>query len=47
MIKKRSKAMSNLLSRFELLEKKLDNQNVILQRSFDLNSKLQKEDRFN
>ena len=43
LIKKRSKAMSNLLSRFELLEKKLDNQNVILQRSFDLNSKLQKE----
>ncbi len=43
LIKKRSKTMSNLLSRFELLEKKLDNQNVILQRSFDLNSKLQKE----
>ena len=43
MIKKRSKATSNLLSKFELLEKKLDNQNVILERSFDLNSKLQKE----
>ena len=43
LIKKRSKATSNLLSKFELLEKKLDNQNVILERSFDLNSKLQKE----
>ena len=43
LIRKRSKATSNLLSKFELLEKKLDNQNVILERSFDLNSKLQKE----
>ena len=43
LMRKRSKSMSNLLSKFELLEKKLDNQNVILQRSFDLNSKLQKE----
>ena len=43
LIKKRSKTISNLLSKFELLEKKLDNQNVMLQRSFELNSKLQKE----
>ena len=43
LIKKRSKAISNLLLKFELLEKKLDNQNVMLQRSFELNSKLQKE----
>lgn len=42
-IRKRSKATSNLLSKFELLEKKLDNQNIILERSFNLNSKLQKE----
>tara|TARA_Y100000389_G_C17381718_1_gene474732 strand:- start:169 stop:915 length:747 start_codon:yes stop_codon:yes gene_type:complete len=42
-IRKRSRATSNLLSKFELLEKKLDNQNIILERSFDLNSKLQKE----
>ena len=43
LIKKRSKTISNLLLKFELLEKKLDNQNVMLQRSFELNSKLQKE----
>ena len=43
LIKKRSKTISNLLSKFELLEKKLDNQQLILERSFDLNSKLQKE----
>lgn len=43
LIKKRSKASLNLLSKLELLEKKLDNQNVVLERSFDLNSKLQKE----
>ena len=43
LIKKRSKTISNLLSKFELLEKKLDNQNIMLQRSFELNSKLQKE----
>ena len=43
LIKVRSKANSRLLSKFELLEKKLDNQQLILERSFDLNSKLQKE----
>ena len=37
LIKKRSKTISNLLLKFELLEKKLDNQNVMLQRSFELN----------
>ena len=42
-IKIRSKLTSNLLSKFELLEKKLDNQQLVLERSFDLNSKLQKE----
>ena len=43
LIKKRSIETSQLLSKFELLEKKLDNQQLILERSFDLNSKLQKE----
>ena len=48
LIKKRSIETSKLLSKFELLEKKIDNQQLILQRSFDLNSKLQKEiDYFN
>ena len=42
-IKKRSIETSRLLSKFELLEKKIDNQQLILERSFDLNSKLQKE----
>ncbi len=42
-IKIRSKSTSNLLSKFKLLEKKLDNQQLILERSFDLNLKLQKE----
>ena len=42
-IKIRSKLTSNLLSKFRLLEKKLDNQQLILEKSFDLNSKLQKE----
>ena len=43
LIKKRSIETSKLLSKFELLEKKMDNQKLILERSFDLNSKLQKE----
>ena len=43
LIKKRSIETSRLLSKFELLEKKIDNQQLILERSFDLNSKLQKE----
>ena len=43
LIKKRSIETSKLLSKFELLEKKIDNQQLILERSFDLNSKLQKE----
>ena len=43
LIKKRSIETSKLLSKFELLEKKMDNQQLILERSFDLNSKLQKE----
>tara|TARA_Y100000389_G_scaffold195720_1_gene227557 strand:- start:1802 stop:2554 length:753 start_codon:yes stop_codon:yes gene_type:complete len=43
LLKLKSKATSKLLLKFELLEKKLDNQQIILQRSFDLNSKLQKE----
>ena len=43
LIKKRSIETSKLLTKFELLEKKLDNQQLILERSFDLNSKLQKE----
>ena len=43
LIKKRSEITSNLISKFELLEKKLENQNVILERTFDLNTKLQKE----
>ena len=42
-IKIKSKLTSNLLSKFELLERKLDNQQLVLERSFDLNSKLQKE----
>ena len=43
LIKKRSIETSKLLSKFEHLEKKIDNQQLILERSFDLNSKLQKE----
>ena len=43
LIKKRSIETSKLLTKFELLEKKIDNQQLILERSFDLNSKLQKE----
>jgi hypothetical protein len=43
LIKKRSIETSRILSKFELLEKKIDNQQLILERSFDLNSKLQKE----
>ena len=43
LIKKRPIETSRLLSKFDLLEKKIDNQQLILERSFDLNSKLQKE----
>jgi len=43
LIKKRSIDTSNLLSKFDLLEKKFDNQQLILERSFEQNSKLQKE----
>ena len=43
LIKKRSIETSKILSKFELLEQKFDNQNLILERSFNLNSKLQKE----
>ena len=43
LFKKRSIETYRLLSKFELLEKKIDNQQLILERSFDLNSKLQKE----
>ena len=43
LIKKRSIETSRLLSKFELLEKKIENQQLILERSFDLNSKLHKE----
>jgi hypothetical protein len=43
LFKKRSIETSRILSKFELLEKKIDNQQLILERSFDLNSKLQKE----
>ena len=43
LIKKRSIETSRILSKFELLEKEIDNQQLILERSFDLNSKLQKE----
>ena len=43
LIKKRSIDTSNLLSKFYLLEKKFDNQQLILERSFEQNSKLQKE----
>ena len=41
--KKRSFEISKLLSKFEMLEQKLDNQQLILERSFNQNSKLQKE----
>ena len=43
LIKKRSIETSKILSKFELLEQKFDNQNLILERSFNLNSKLKKE----
>lgn len=43
LIKKRSIETSRLLSKFEHLEKKIDNQQLILERSFNFNSKLQKE----
>ena len=43
LIKKRSIDTSNLLSKFDLLEKKFDNQQLTLERSFEQNSKLQQE----
>ena len=43
LIKKRSIDTSSLLLKFELLEQKFDNQQLILERSFNLNSKLKKE----
>jgi hypothetical protein len=43
LIKKRSIDTSNLLLKFDLLEKKFDNQQLILERSFEQNSKLQQE----
>ena len=43
LIKKRSIDTSNLLSKFDLLEKKFDNQQLILERNFEQNSKLQQE----
>jgi hypothetical protein len=43
LIIKRSNQTSKLLSKFELLEQKIDTQQIVIERSFDLNSKLQKE----
>ena len=43
LIVKRSKQTNRLLSKFESLEQKIDNQQLIIERSFNLNSKLQKE----
>jgi len=43
LIKKRSIDTSNLLSKFDLLEKKFDNQQLILERNFEQNFKLQQE----
>ena len=40
---KRSKYSSKLLKKFESLEQKIDSQQLIIERSFNLNSKLQKE----
>ena len=43
LIVKRSNQTSRLLSKFESLEQKIDSQQLIIERSFNLNSKLQKE----
>ena len=43
LIVKRSNQTNRLLSKFESLEKKIDSQQLIIERSFNLNSKLQKE----
>ena len=43
LIVKRSNHTSRLLSKFESLEQKIDSQQLIIERSFNLNSKLQKE----
>ena len=43
LIVKRSNQTNRLLSKFESLEQKIDNQQLIIERSFNLNSKLQKE----
>jgi hypothetical protein len=43
MIKKRSSEISKLLSKLEKLEQKIDSQQLIMERSFNLNSKLQAE----
>jgi len=43
LIKKRSNKINRLLSKFETLEQKIDSQQLIIERSFNLNSKLQKE----
>jgi hypothetical protein len=43
LIVKRSNQTNRLLSKFETLEQKIDSQQLIIERSFNLNSKLQKE----
>ena len=43
LIVKRSSQTNRLLSKFESLEQKIDSQQLIIERSFNLNSKLQKE----
>ena len=43
LIIKRFSQTTKLLSKFESLEKKIDSQQLIIERSFNLNSKLQKE----
>jgi len=43
LIVKRSNQTNRLLSKFESLEQKIDSQQLIIERSFNLNSKLQKE----
>ncbi len=43
LIKKKSKETNKLLSKFESLEQKIVSQQLIIERSFSLNSKLQKE----
>tara|TARA_B100001057_G_scaffold117464_1_gene116074 strand:- start:841 stop:1584 length:744 start_codon:yes stop_codon:yes gene_type:complete len=43
LIVRRSNQTNRLLSKFESLEQKIDSQQLIIERSFNLNSKLQKE----